>query len=325
VNISRNICHNIKVLVTVYEFLITDLKIRQMSFSYIYTITIFLIILSSEVQAQVTIGNGGEPDGNALLDLKDKNSTTKGLLLPRLRLSRIEEYIPLSKHVEGMLIYNKTQSSTINKGVYINSGIHWQNVTLPQESASGKYLILDNNLNPVWDIRNMPSLPQGVYSLIDLYISNTGNGTDIPTNNSNWFQIGKEITFIPQRVKNRIIINLQILVTKDINVTGSGWVQYEAGIFVNDSLVSSRMGKLVFQNSNNEYTFHLMTLHFSIENLSSGNQKMKVKFRRLNSQNYSYPIYVGKYPSNNQDGPNNFNTLSSISYRYYEDKTSPFF
>lgn len=70
---------------------------------------------------------GEAPDSNALLDLKNQadNSSTKGLLLPRVALSSTTLATPMSQHVAGMSVYNTATADDVMPGYYINDGTKW--------------------------------------------------------------------------------------------------------------------------------------------------------------------------------------------------------
>ncbi len=86
-----------------------------------------LLCLYVTSHAQVTIGSGEEPNGNAILDLKETaaGSSTKGLLLPRVTLSSTTSFSPLSAHVAGMTVYNTATIGDVTPGYYINDGTRW--------------------------------------------------------------------------------------------------------------------------------------------------------------------------------------------------------
>jgi hypothetical protein len=92
---------------------------------------IFLTCFSIAVKAQVTIGSGSEPHKDALLDLKQEEdgNSTRGLIMPRVKLSSTELPAPLSEHVAGMTVYNVEPNSTgaaqVYTGFYYNNGERW--------------------------------------------------------------------------------------------------------------------------------------------------------------------------------------------------------
>ncbi|MFT4223268.1 hypothetical protein [Dysgonomonas sp.] len=83
--------------------------------------------ISLTMHAQVTIGSGGAPHNDALLDLKENStgSSTKGLLLPRVSLSSTTSFSPLSAHVAGMAVYNTATTGDVTPGYYFNDGTRW--------------------------------------------------------------------------------------------------------------------------------------------------------------------------------------------------------
>jgi len=101
------------------------------------TFKVMLIVMAFGVTqnalSQVTIGSGVAPDSNALLDLKEDGATTRGLLLPRVHLQAENLFIPMTAHVEGMVVYNLAFSpedtdveNRVRPGIYYNTGIRWE-------------------------------------------------------------------------------------------------------------------------------------------------------------------------------------------------------
>ncbi len=97
------------------------------------TILLLLAIsgLTFYTQAQVTIGSDAVPHKDALLDMKQDalGNSTKGLVLPRVKLSSIDLPAPLSAHVAGMTVYNLEPAGTganqVYAGFYYNNGSRW--------------------------------------------------------------------------------------------------------------------------------------------------------------------------------------------------------
>ena len=85
---------------------------------------ILLLLLTASLTAQVGIGNVA-PSSDALLEIGDATTTTKGLLLPRVNLTATTNATPLSGHVQGMVVYNKNTAGDVTPGFYYNSGSAW--------------------------------------------------------------------------------------------------------------------------------------------------------------------------------------------------------
>jgi hypothetical protein len=96
--------------------------------------TIFFVAVIITAKSQVTIGSNTPPDANALLDLKQTTTTTKGLLLPRVELQGTNSYAPMSAHVAGMTVYNTATAGTgeyrVSPGFYYNTGTKWERMYL---------------------------------------------------------------------------------------------------------------------------------------------------------------------------------------------------
>ncbi|MDR1202308.1 MAG: hypothetical protein LBL58_11890 [Tannerellaceae bacterium] len=108
----------------------------------IISVLVFLCI-NTLIHAQVTIGSDIEPSPGSLLDLKensgDDDNTTKGIMLPRVRLSDLNNLYPMfatntdyknkkseldHKHI-GLIVYNVNESAPFKKGLYYWDGDKW--------------------------------------------------------------------------------------------------------------------------------------------------------------------------------------------------------
>jgi len=85
---------------------------------------LFVLIFTTGINAQVTIGSQEAPTQGAALELK---SDTLGFLPTRVKLVSLSLPDPLPAHEEGMVVYNTTVNSTANlqAGLYYNTGNSW--------------------------------------------------------------------------------------------------------------------------------------------------------------------------------------------------------
>ncbi|MFT4224169.1 hypothetical protein [Dysgonomonas sp.] len=83
------------------------------------------LMLTFQVQAQVTIGEGVPPDVSAALDIHSNGN--HGLLLPRIALTSTTSPSPLEGgvHVPGMFVYNTANINDVTPGIYYNDGTKW--------------------------------------------------------------------------------------------------------------------------------------------------------------------------------------------------------
>ena len=292
------------------------------------TYIIFIIIslvYTNRVHSQVTIGMSKIPNSAALLELVEytDDSSGKGLLLPRVRLQGNTNAAPMSAHVPAMMVYNIDETS-IGKDVYINNGQRWHPLGyLPTPTQEGDYLSIDSSGEPTWRPITVPPPTPGIYTLLNSTSYNLYEIREIENDNSPWFPFGDTIKIMPRHAANRLIVTVQVLVNKEYSSTyNTGWVNYTGGIFLNDQLQDYRDETLVYQSFNNKRTLSLVTLHFVVENLPAGLQNLRVRFKRNESQNFNSILYIG---FDNREGDNSlnlFNSSSSISVQYYEDKSS---
>jgi len=87
---------------------------------------IFLILALATgfvASSQVKIGDDvGNINANSILELE---STTKGVLFPRVALTGTANVAPLANHVAGMTVYNTATAGDVIPGMYTNSGSAW--------------------------------------------------------------------------------------------------------------------------------------------------------------------------------------------------------
>lgn len=104
-------------------------------------ISLAIALLSTAGFAQTKIGVVGKsnPDvnTNAVLELEAEN---KGLLLPRVALTKTTDAAPLNAHVQGMTVYNtkegdKAKGEDVVKGFYYNDGTKWQQMVTTDNKA----------------------------------------------------------------------------------------------------------------------------------------------------------------------------------------------
>lgn len=91
------------------------------------TFLLLLIVTCQNLFSQNVGINTTSPNYNALLDVP---SSTKGVLLARTALTTTDLWIPLSCHVEGMLVYNTTNNLSsmpvsVQPSLYYNDGTKW--------------------------------------------------------------------------------------------------------------------------------------------------------------------------------------------------------
>lgn len=128
------------------------------------------LALTTTLDAQVTIGTGDAPNSDALLDLKEQadNSSTKGLLLPRVALSSTTLSTPLSQHVAGMTVYNTQTTGDVTPGYYYNDGGKWVKLFAEVSSLTPTFFHMPSTVLPT-DASD-PAYNSGTQNfVVDLY------------------------------------------------------------------------------------------------------------------------------------------------------------
>jgi len=95
-------------------------------FLFLLCVVMGSLCLTSFAQTRLKLGN--EPtmmDSDAVLDLGTSN---RGLLMPRVALTSLLNAAPMSKHIEGMVVYNLTNNGGVSPGLYYNTGSAWEKV-----------------------------------------------------------------------------------------------------------------------------------------------------------------------------------------------------
>jgi hypothetical protein len=88
-------------------------------------ILLLLYFSTISIFAQVGIGTSN-PHPNSLLDLE---STSNGVLMPRVELESTTSFSPLSSHEQGMIVYNTRFINDVTPGFYYNNGSTWVKMT----------------------------------------------------------------------------------------------------------------------------------------------------------------------------------------------------
>ncbi|MBD8388843.1 hypothetical protein [Dysgonomonas sp. BGC7] len=301
---------------------------------------IIIILLSSTLNAQVTIGAALEPDTDALLDLKEQitGKSNKGLLLPRVSLKASTNSYPCSTHVAGMIVYNTATVADVNKGLYYNNGTKWLRMGLPDGGLPEQVLALSSSSQPQWVTLNIPDIKNDNYVLTSsnihilegggVQLGTTNNGLTICANgytfDSKWKQLGTDFVIQPKYKRNRLYITMQTVVQK-ANTSSENWVSYAGGVFINSKLKVANIDQIIGTDASNFTSFFVHGIVENIGNDTPGDQIVRVAVTRVlgSSQGTtsSMNIHVGT-PFSGATNLNDFMARPSIYLQYYEDPTS---
>jgi hypothetical protein len=99
------------------------------------SLLLFMYFCITAFSQSVGINAGGPTPPNPAAGL-DINFTTRGLLIPRIALSSINNPSPLVAHQAGLIVYNTSQTGEVIPGFYYNDGSKW-NAGLPKPVTQG--------------------------------------------------------------------------------------------------------------------------------------------------------------------------------------------
>lgn len=116
----------------------------------LYALLFFVMIASTGFSQNVVISPTGAPaNPSAGLDV---NFSSKGLLIPRVALQATSNFLPLTAHVAGTLVYNTATAGDVKPGFYFNNGTSWVQ-GLPEATSAGDI--------QYWDGAGWVTLPIG--------------------------------------------------------------------------------------------------------------------------------------------------------------------
>lgn len=111
-----------------------------------FIISCLFLLFSFNTLAQVGIGNTN-PNNDALLEIGDATTTTKGLLLPRVNLVNTSNFAPMTAHVQGMVVYNKNTAGDVTPGYYYNDGSQWVRIAAASVPSNDWTILGNSGLN----------------------------------------------------------------------------------------------------------------------------------------------------------------------------------
>jgi hypothetical protein len=174
-------------------------KSMTKSFNLILRLLLFLLVFNTPVKSQITIGSLSDPQGGALLDLKEKDTagtdadmpnSNKGVLFPKVSLQAATSLEPLfsvtadpqTKTSKGMIVYNVNKNAAgVNVGLCVWTGEEWSALVgggpvprakfdircTPAITVSGNY-VRGNPLNPYTHVITVPVevTQKGSYNIV---------------------------------------------------------------------------------------------------------------------------------------------------------------
>ncbi len=181
--------------------------------------TLLLLIVSTPLFAQVKIGdNPGTINANSLLELE---STNKGLLPPRVTLTDVGSYSPLTSGVvEGMLVYNN--GGTLSKGFYVWSGSAWKKLEAAESSPVTKTATATLTKNETFVLVNS-STSSATITLPD--VSSVDNGLTITVKNIGGADdLVSVVNAGDDPIDGGITVNLTRWVSQTFIAGNGGWI-----------------------------------------------------------------------------------------------------
>lgn len=195
---------NIQLIINQQRITLNYLKMKKNNINLSSLFQLFMVILliilgTTKMNAQLKVGNNPKTiNSNALIEME---STSKGMLMPRLALVHPDSFTPMTAHIKGMIVFNTDSTSNVKPGLYYNSGTKWLKIpaavvvnnglTLANDSLQlGGTISKPTTINGLTDTNKIQFLGQGnnMFSINDSLFSvngtmnNIGIGTKTPKN-----------------------------------------------------------------------------------------------------------------------------------------------
>jgi len=213
--------------------------------------TITFILIQFAIFSQIKIGNNPTViNSNSVLELE---SSSKGLLMPRVALISTSSSSPLSAHVAGMTVYNTATSGDVTPGYYYNNGSVWYKMATINDftniynidgTLTGNRIVTQgtNTLAFTSTVTNGFSVDGSTFS-VDASLNRIGIGTNTPTstldvrgygvftNGSTGIGIGQAgyADLYAIGASNRLTLNYNRNIATDINFLSDSSVSIVAG------------------------------------------------------------------------------------------------
>lgn len=149
-------------------------------------------VVSNNAIGQVTIGGSLEPLEGALLDLKQDGVTTKGLGMPRVALSNVNQLIMGDKVIEntdnaydkhiGLAVYNVTANRVFCPGIYVWNGEEWESLQTKSNPSDITVADIDGNTYTAkWFTKDPCNPATGKYwTTSNMYATKSADGSLLP-------------------------------------------------------------------------------------------------------------------------------------------------
>lgn len=185
-------------------------------------------------------------------------------------------------------------------------------------------------LPPVWKSLNVSFVEEGQYKLINSYLSSDQVGiaslsTGVAADGIYQSNIGDDITdltkgkwvkiaalennFVIKNSKNKLNYQFQTGVEiKAPSATSSQSITFTCGVFRNGKLVAVRPDKISSNNNSEKLGLqdYIFTLNYTEQNVPSGNQKIEVACRKIDSSSLNSEFTIGRNISNSNTISNAF-------------------
>lgn len=274
-------------------------------------ILLFTLLLTNTIFCQVTIGSKLIPNKNAILDLQtnDDNSSTKGLLLPRVALVTTNSSTPLTAHVNGMLVYNTATIDTeIFPGCYYNDGENWIRVGENENilTASNGLTKTDDNITLGGEIL-APTTISGITSNNKLSFIGSGQDAVNVLNTISFDATSKKVGIGDL---NNLKTNGIITPNETLDVQGTARISTSKNTAANTITGRDSNGNITNVKLGNALYLEDGTLSFGAEDTEVHGYDIIYSIKNINGTNQTYvpdkdtTIWVANPPTPNEIGAN---------------------
>lgn len=306
----------------------------------ISSISILLLLIFSNINAQVTIGSDNEPRKGAILDIKKNNSSLHnpnadgGIGLPRVALVSpiiltIDNDTQKSNYV-GVTVYNVTDNADIKKGIYFWDGEKWRlTVSVDNYGMDGELLKSNGDGTFDWSTFVFPEYSFHMPTQISVFesqkatdkiysytaLTNGGTGSvsgsvkPVSTTFDNAFVYTETLNIQTAALKEKYLLLgiasiIKLATVRNFTAYVGFWQVVQIDVYIDGTMVQSNRRLYPTAAKGDRSMFVDMFSMVSLNQFGKGAHELKIKISNVENT----------FPDNKGSNDGNFNSTSTDFY-----------